>query len=345
MENTPKYKPDVPKGGSDNKPTNSKIPMKIEAVIVCINYSDFLKVTLPYNKNMFDRLVVVTDTKDEQTAKTCEFWNVECVKTDIFYRDDAKVPNKALGINEGLKKLAGDGWVVQLDADIWLPPLTRDILHNLPLKNDCIYGMDRLMCNSYNDWYNFITLQGNVQPIHEGWIYLHLHQFPIGQRIVQYHGEGYMPIGYFQMWNPKGSGVTTYPVEISGFDRTDVCHLKQFKRENRLFLPELVCIHLASEVHIQGQNWRGRTSRDFLPVLEASALMQAAVGIHVDGTKGGLKETVETVDTTPLEVTTVEKTVNQSIDPVTKDQIVTTVEKKTVVHHIAKLFGLKKKVA
>lgn len=239
--------------------------MKIEAVIVCINYSDFLKTTLPTNKFLFDRLVVVTDTKDTETHKTCEFYNVECIKTDIFYRD-SKVPNKALGINEGLKKLSLDGWVVQLDADIWLPPLTKSILGKLPLNKEFIYGIDRLMCDSYEDWFEFISLR-NSKPIHEGWIYLHLHQFPVGQRIVQYHGDGYMPIGYFQLWHPKGSGIKTYPVEIAGYDRTDVCHLKQFPREKRGFIPELACIHLASEKHVQGQNWRGRTSKDFLPIL------------------------------------------------------------------------------
>lgn len=238
--------------------------MKIEGVIVCINYSDFLKVTLPTNRHMFDKLVVVTDTKDVETHKTCEFYNVHCIKTDAFYRDGL-VPNKALGINVALKELSLSGWVIQLDADIWLPPMTRDVLEKLPLKNDSIYGIDRMMCNSFKEWHQFISLRQSTSGIHEGWIYLHLHHFPIGQRIVQYHGDGYMPIGYFQMWNPKGSKIDSYPVEICGFDRTDVRHLKQFSREKRGFIPELVCIHLASEDHAMGQNWRGRTTRDFLP--------------------------------------------------------------------------------
>ena len=237
--------------------------MKIEALIVCINYSDFLKVTLPNNRHLFDKLVIVTDTKDKETHKTCEFYNVQCIKTDVFYRDSI-VPNKALGINEGLKHLSMDGWVIQLDADIWLPPMTRDVLNRLPLNKDSIYGIDRMMCNSFKDWHKFISLR-QLTGIHEGWIYLHLHHFPIGQRIVQYHGDGYMPIGYFQMWHPKKSNIHSYPVEICGFDRTDVGHLKQFPREKRGFIPELVCIHLASEDHAMGQNWRGRTTKDFLP--------------------------------------------------------------------------------
>ena len=238
--------------------------MRIEGVIVCINYSDFLKVTLPGNSHIFDKLIVVTDTKDEETHKTCEFYNVQCLKTDVFYRDGI-TPNKALGINEALKELSLDDWVIQLDADIWLPPITRDVLENIVLNKNTIYGIDRMMCNSFKDWHQFISLRQTIAGIHEGWIYLHLHHFPIGQRIVQYYGDGYMPIGYFQMWNPEVSGIKQYPVEISGFDRTDVLHLKQFPRTKRGFIPELVCIHLASENHVMGQNWGGRTTKDFLP--------------------------------------------------------------------------------
>lgn len=237
--------------------------MKIEGVLVCINYSDFLKVTLPNNRIFFDKLVIVTDTKDTETHKACEFYNVQCIKTDIFYRDSS-VPNKALGINVGLQHLDLDGWVIQLDADIWLPPLTREILNKLPLDKTVIYGIDRMMCNSYKQWHQFISLK-NLQGIHEGWIYLHLHHFPIGQRIVQYHEEGYMPIGYFQIWNPKGSNIYSYPIEDCGFNRTDLLHLKQFPREKRGFIPELICVHLASESHSMGQNWEGRTTKTFLP--------------------------------------------------------------------------------
>lgn len=237
--------------------------MKLEAIVISVNYGDFLSNTLPYNKHLFDKIVVVTDTTDEHTKKICEFWNVQCVQTDDFYLDDPKIANKSRGINVGLQHLSKDGWIVQLDADIWLPTLTREILEKYPLDNKSIYGIDRLMCNSYNDWYNF--LHRNPKSIHEGWIYLHTDIFHIGTRIVQYHSDGYMPIGFFQLWNPKGSGVYTYPTEKSGYDRTDVVHLKQWKRENRKFIPDLLCVHLASEDHRMGQNWFGRNTQTFGP--------------------------------------------------------------------------------
>jgi hypothetical protein len=210
-------------------------------------------------------MVVVTDTKDEETARVCEFNNVQCVKTDVFY-DDPNVrekPNKARGINEGLKQLSKDGWVLHMDSDIWLPCLTRHIIENYPLNDKSIYGIDRLMCNTYSDWVRYVY---HGKPLNEGWCYVHTDQFPMGVRIVKYHSEGYLPIGYFQLWNPNGSGVYDYPEVQASFDRTDVLHAQQFDREQRKFIPDVICIHLASENHKQGQNWFGRKTRPFRPM-------------------------------------------------------------------------------
>src|SRR5579859_7461706 len=97
---------------------------KMEAVVVCDQYSDFLRVTLPANKHLFDRIVVVTSAEDKATQRICEFNHVQCVRTDSLNSRWGKFC-KGAGINEGLGKLDSDGWVVHLDADIWLPPLAR----------------------------------------------------------------------------------------------------------------------------------------------------------------------------------------------------------------------------
>jgi hypothetical protein len=234
--------------------------MKLEAVIVCVNYSDFLAHTLPSTKNQFDRLVVVTDYEDVETKRLCEYYNVKCVQTDVFYENGDKF-NKGKGINEGLKHLDLDGWVVHLDADIYLPPQTRSILENLPLDSSKIYGADRLMCPNYDEWKEFNNCPS---PIQDAWIFVHLTRFPVGVRLCEYkayHG-GYEPIGYFQLWNPGASGVTAYPDKHGFADRTDVLHCKKWPREKRELLPEIVLIHLESEAGI-GLNWKGRTTEKF----------------------------------------------------------------------------------
>lgn len=236
--------------------------MYLEGIIICVNYSDFLTHTLPHNKNQFNNLIVVTDTQDFETKRICDYYHVRCLQTDIFYENNNSF-NKGAAINYGLSHLEKRDWVVHLDADIYLPPLTRTILENLPLQKQKIYGIDRLMCPSYEQWMEFIDSPKKIQ---ESWIYIHLNAFPIGVRIAEYMNKnaGYEPIGYFQMWNPNGSNVYDYPTEHDFCDRTDVLHCKKFKRENRELLPELVCIHLDSEYLPQmGKNWKGRKTKLF----------------------------------------------------------------------------------
>lgn len=236
--------------------------MYLECVVVCVNYSDFLAHTLPYNKNLFDRMVVVTDTKDTKTKELCEYHNVECVQTDEFYHN-GNIINKARGINEGLKRLSNKEWVLHLDADIYLPPLTRSILEKLPLRPDTIYGADRLMCPNYESWIKFIEKPDKIQ---EGWCYVHPTAFPMGVRLAEYTKKGYEVIGYFQLWNPKGSGVYEYPNEHGAIDRSDVLFCKQFERECRQLLPEIITIHLESEgltIGNMGKNWKGRKTAPF----------------------------------------------------------------------------------
>jgi hypothetical protein len=168
-----------------------------------------------------------------------------------------------------LSQLENKGWVMHLDADIYLPPLTRHILENIPLETHKIYGADRLMCPSYEKWAEFLN---DPQKIQEGWVYIHMDAFPIGVRIAEYNNKnaGYEPIGYFQLWNPKGSGVFNYPTQHDYCDRTDVLFCKKFTRQNRELLPEIIVIHLESEglsVDSMGKNWKGRKTKLFKPTL------------------------------------------------------------------------------
>lgn len=238
--------------------------MYLEGLIVCVNYSDFLSHTLPHNRCHFDNLIVVTDTEDEKTKWICEYYNVRCIQTDVFYRDGDSF-NKGAGISEGLNHLSKKGWVLHLDADMYLPPKTRGILNNLPLDPSKIYGCDRLMCPDYESWMDFID---NPQKIQEGWVYVHLTSFPVGVRLAEYENKnsGWEPLGFFQLWNPIGSGIYDYPDKHGFADRTDVLQAKRWERSKRELLPEIISIHLESEglgVSEMGKNWRGRKTSPF----------------------------------------------------------------------------------
>ena len=76
----------------------------LELVITCVNFSDYLKLTLPYNIQHFDNVVIVTDINDINTQILCAELDVSCILTDVFYKDDA-VFNKGAGINVGISNL------------------------------------------------------------------------------------------------------------------------------------------------------------------------------------------------------------------------------------------------
>jgi len=233
---------------------------KLEAVVVCDRYHDFLRCTLPQNKFHFDRLVVVTSAEDRETQRVCEFYHVECVPTDALNSRWKKFC-KGAGINVGLARLSQADWVVHLDADIWLPPLTRNLLANANLSKRMIYGIDRFIVKGYRNWDKFLELP-KLQ--HECNSYVHLNNsFSVGARIMQDFAGGYLPIGFFQLWNPSVSGIRKYPEGHTTAGREDTLFPQQWPRALRGFIPELVGYHLESTDASFGANWTGRKTAPF----------------------------------------------------------------------------------
>ena len=232
--------------------------MKFEAIVTCVGYADFLAQTLPHNRVLFDRIVVVTAPEDHETQKICEFWHVQCVQSDRFGAHWARF-EKGKGINDGLSALDKTDWLVHMDADILLPPLFRKIFMAMDLDPTYIYGIDRMMCASYGDWQKFIAAP-RLQQENETW--MHLDAFPVGVRVM--HAHQWAPIGFTQIWN-AGSGVLAYPENHGTAARTDMQFAEQWPRNRRGFIPEIVAYHLESEPAPMGANWNGRATRAFTP--------------------------------------------------------------------------------
>lgn len=230
--------------------TNNYIENKFQAIIVCKDYSDFLRETLPNTKQIFDKVIVVTDNSDTETVRVCIDNDVLCILSDKL--EETKTISG--GINEALKYVSKNDWVVNLDADIWLPLHTKKILKSLALDKKCIYGIDRLMCNSYEDWEKFNNQE------------LLLNQFLLGDRNIM--NNEYHPTGYFQLWNPIGSDIHSYSTpqnlntENINYDHADTLHARKFDKSNRKLIPEILCLHLASEPNV-GKNWKGRKTKRF----------------------------------------------------------------------------------
>lgn len=231
--------------------------MRLECVVVSVGYSDFLAHTLPYNKQHFDKMVIVTTSADKETQKLAEFWHVQCVITDACYENGASF-NKGKMINKGLEALDKTGWVVHKDADIFLPPKFRLIMEQLQLGEEGIYGVDRLMCDDFVAWMSFLR---KPQVQNENDIYVHFKPFPAGTRIAKMQSEygGWIPIGFFQMWH-AGKSPRTYPEEHTNAGRSDMLFALTFSRLKRYLIPEVLAIHLEtkSEESGMGANWNGR---------------------------------------------------------------------------------------
>ena len=233
--------------------------MRIESVITCVDYADFLAETLPHNRHLFDRLVVVTSPEDKSTQRVCEYWNVKCIPTDTF-RSRWGEFNKGAAINEGLAALTKSDWLVHMDADMLLPPLTRKLLEAADLDKSFIYGIDRHMVAGHALWRSFLAMPELQQ---ENNIFVHPNRFPIGVRVIPQAYGGWLPIGFFQMWHAS-SGNLAYPATHTDAARTDMQFAAQWPRNKRAMIPEVIGYHLESDSTApMGANWNGRQTPQF----------------------------------------------------------------------------------
>jgi hypothetical protein len=90
----------------------------MKCVIICVDYADILRHTLPYNQHHFSEIVVVTAPQDELTPLVAKDHTV--LVTDVFYRKNADF-NKWGALEAGLDTIGRKGPMCILDADIMLP--------------------------------------------------------------------------------------------------------------------------------------------------------------------------------------------------------------------------------
>lgn len=236
--------------------------MLINAVVVCVNYGDILAHTLPHTRQYFKNTLVVTDANDAYTAELCSIYNVMCYKTDVFYSKGSRF-DKGAAINEALQVLDVDtskDWFLQLDADIFLPRTSIEILYKLNLNPQYLYGCDRIMMESFEEWMKFYE-KPNVWNS-EFW-QMELDKFKVGSRLTFYYsGEMWQVLGFFQLWNPNSSGVKSYP-SFTDASSSDIIFSSQWARSRRILLPEVLAVHLENEQTAAGKNWQGRKTAPF----------------------------------------------------------------------------------
>jgi hypothetical protein len=220
---------------------------------------------------------------------SCRFHNVHCIATDAF-RQGGKFC-KGKGINAGLAVLRQTDWLCHLDADIVLPPRAREFLDRAQLDRQCLYGIDRTMVPSWDAWARFVS---DPQPQHAQQVFCFPGEFPTGVRIWKPEYSGYLPLGYFQLWN-VASGITTYPDEHKDAARGDMLFAAQWARPKRALIPELFAWHLESAQGPMGANWSGRTSPRFGP----PPVSEYVCGVTVEEPKAATTDENDGAEDTP----------------------------------------------
>jgi len=113
-------------------------PRRIEALTISVDYSDYLRRTLPDKVKQFDRYVVVTASHDLVSQQATMDAGAVLVVSDECYRDGDAMNTGRL-LNEGLRQLDLSDWVLFTDPDIFLPPNWRARINELILNPGCLY--------------------------------------------------------------------------------------------------------------------------------------------------------------------------------------------------------------
>src|ERR1035438_9099745 len=126
----------------------------LEAVTVCVGYSDFLQETAKFNAGLLDRWIIVTTPDDDKTRWVCNRFNLEVLLSDDGKRHtrDGNGFNKGRLIERGMQQTSDEGWRLHMDCDIVLPHRFRHAIEVADLQKDTIYGADRAMVHSYEEW-------------------------------------------------------------------------------------------------------------------------------------------------------------------------------------------------
>ena len=234
--------------------------MKLSAITVCVNYSDFLCWALPFNRFLFDEWIIVSDG-DPKIKQMCSVYGATYVEANIW--EEGKLL-KYKAINEGIQKLKHKDWILFLDADIILPHVTKRVLQELKLDKNNLYGIDRCNILGLESWIDYVN---NPDLIQNNWL-MDLSKKEVGSRICHYYGTedipgftGWKPLGFFQL--AHYSKAKHYPMECTGADHCDIVFANKWERSARVLIPEIVAIHIESENSTWGINWKGRKSAPF----------------------------------------------------------------------------------
>jgi hypothetical protein len=218
----------------------------IEAIIVCVEYSDYLDYTLKYNRKYFDNVIIITNYADENAIKIADKYKCSYIRTDAFYEND-DVFNKGRAINEAYPYLKHEDWVLNLDADIILPANFRKNFLNSNPDVENYYWMDRIELASIEQ-IKKVTIDQNFNDL-----------------VVKCEEAA---LGFFQLYNYssinfikiyKNSKNRPYPEDFQDASCSDIFFRAKWHEKHIKKIKNTACLHLGETE----KNWSCRVTPEF----------------------------------------------------------------------------------
>lgn len=232
--------------------------LRLEVITTCVGFDDLLDVALLFNNPQCDHVIVVTSHDDQKTMDVCMKHGATCVPTDLVGKNGRKF-NKGAMINAGFAYFRYHGWRLHLDADIVLPSKFRQTLFNhTALDPECFYGADRIDVVGQEQMTTFFAMQreraqhawsGIVDPSFGGAI-----PTSLGSRYVT-RLEGYLPLGYFQLWHALTQ--KPYPHSFGTAGHDDCVFAALYPQDLRRLLPTVLVYHLCTTTPHVAEHWDG----------------------------------------------------------------------------------------
>lgn len=225
--------------------------MSLQVGICCVEYDDFLGITLPHNVLYLPSVTVITAPWDHKTIAIAEQAGATVLATDAW-----KVGgpfNKGRALNEWIRKVQQTStestWLLSLDADILLPSGGISLAG---LDPTCLYGVKRRMCpdqiafRQYTEGTrSLLSFDCNIPKVRNGMVWGHR---PTSNPAALQ--------GYFQLWCPASASGAAWFDETGTAAGYDVQFGLSFPSNNRRYLESIEVLHLG----LEKTNWEGRAS-------------------------------------------------------------------------------------
>jgi len=210
----------------------------MDCIIPCVNYDDFLDITLQFNRRHFDTIMVVSTDDDKDTRKCCYKHKVLCLCTDSWFSDGARF-NKGKALNAALALFREANWICSMDADIVLPDSFGYQTNVLDPAN--LYSAERRMCDTERGFDTFLATRDfeRFKPYYDSQMMM---------------SDNYL-LGYLQIWC-QGVQRVRFPEVYDNAAMYDLAFANNWEIENRLMIPGMAVLHLGDPK----RNWDGRIS-------------------------------------------------------------------------------------